>query len=146
MKNITINFAAQTIEMTQSFANAASKYGSSAYMELISIKRDFPHFEVTTIKPSKKVNAFKGLDINFMEEYISGKDGAESDEMKEFNILRGKTDDKFAAKATFGEIKVWFLAKYPEFENARANIDAIVAQAKETHKQRNKARETRKAA
>ena len=70
----------------------------------ISIKRDFPHFEVTTIKPSKKVNAFKGLDINFMEEYISGKDGAESDEMKEFNILRGKTDDKFAAKATFGEI------------------------------------------
>ena len=66
--------------------------------------------------------------------------------MNTFNLLCGNTDEEFAAKATFGEIKVWFLAKSPEFENARANIDAIVAQAKETHKQQKEAREARKAA
>ena len=146
MKNITINFAAQTIEMTQSFANAASKYGSSAYMELISIKRDFPDFKQSIIKPTKKVNSFKGLDIAFMEKYITNHDDNEGSKMKVFNTLRGETNDEFAAKASYGEIKMWFLTQYPEFENARADIDAIVAQAKEAHKQQKKAREARKAA
>lgn len=42
MKNININFQKQTIEMTKTFANSASNYGSEAYNELMNAKRDFP--------------------------------------------------------------------------------------------------------
>lgn len=41
MKNININFQKQTIEMTKTFANSASNYGSEAYNELMNAKRDF---------------------------------------------------------------------------------------------------------
>ena len=57
--------------------------------------------------------------------------GAESEQMATFNLLCGNTDDELAAKASFGEIKMWFLTQYPEIEKARQNIDEIIAKAKE---------------
>ena len=132
MKNININFQKQTIEMTKTFANSASNYGSEAYNELMNAKRDFPSYTVTIVKTaSKKKDSFKGLNLQYMKKYITEKSGADSEQMKDFNLLCGNTDDELAAKASFGEIKMWFLTQYPEIEKARQNIDEIIAKAKE---------------
>ena len=132
MRNININFQKQTIEMTKTFANSASNYGSEAYNELMNAKRDFPSYTVTIVKTaSKKKDSFKGLNLQYMKKYITEKSGADSEQMKDFNLLCGNTDDELAAKASFGEIKMWFLTQYPEIEKARQNIDEIIAKAKE---------------
>ena len=132
MKNININFQKQTIEMTKTFANSASNYGSEAYNELMNAKRDFPSYTVSIVKAaSKKKDSFKGLNLKYMEKYITDHSGAASEQMNTFNLLCGNTDDELAAKASFGEIKMWFLTQYPEIEKARQNIDEIIAKAKE---------------
>lgn len=132
MKNININFQKQTIEMTKTFANEASNYGSEAYNELMNAKRDFPSYTVSIAKAaSKKKDSFKGLNLKYMEKYITDHSGAASEQMNTFNLLCGNTDDELAAKASFGEIKMWFLTQYPEIEKARQNIDEIIAKAKE---------------
>ena len=130
MKNI--NFQKQTIEMTKTFANSASNYGSEAYNELMNAKRDFPSYTVSIAKAaSKKKDSFKGLNLKYMEKYITDHSDAASEQMNTFNLLCGNTDDELAAKASFGEIKMWFLTQYPEIEKARQNIDEIIAKAKE---------------
>lgn len=132
MKNININFQKQTIEMTKTFANSASNYGSEAYNELMNAKRDFLSYTVSIVKAaSKKKDSFKGLNLKYMEKYITDHSGAASEQMNTFNLLCGNTDDELAAKASFGEIKMWFLTQYPEIEKARQNIDEIIAKAKE---------------
>jgi len=132
MKNININFQKQTIEMTKTFANDASNYGSEAYNELMNAKRDFPSYTVSIVKAaSKKKDSFKGLNLKYMEKYITDHSGAASEQMATFNLLCGNTNDELAAKASFGEIKMWFLTQYPEIEKARQNIDEIIAKAKE---------------
>ena len=132
MRNININFQKQTIEMTKTFANSASNYGSEAYNELMNAKRDVPSYSVTIVKTaSKKKDSFKGLNLQYMKKYITEKSGTDSEQMKDFNLLCGNTDDELAAKASFGEIKMWFLTQYPEIEKARQNIDEIIAKAKE---------------
>jgi len=132
MRNININFQKQIIEMTKTFANDASNYGSEAYNELMNAKRDFPSYTVTIVKTaSKKKDSFKGLNLQYMKKYITEKAGTDSEQMKDFNLLCGNTDDELAAKASFGEIKMWFLTQYPEIEKARQNVDEIIAKAKE---------------
>lgn len=106
MKNININFQKQTIEMTKTFANSASNYGSEAYNELMNAKRDFPSYTVTIVKTASKKDSFKGLNLKYMEKYITEKSGVESEQMATFNLLCGNTDDELAAKASFGEIKM----------------------------------------
>lgn len=147
MRNININFQKNTIEISSAFAKKASNYGSDEYIELTSVKHDFPNFRIVTVKaPSNKAPHFKGLTIDYMKKYITKKDGAESERMKTFNILRGNTNDELAVKATYGEIKMWFLSQYPELENAQADIEGIISQAKETHEQQKKERDAHKAA
>lgn len=113
--------------MTKTFANSASNYGSEAYNELMNAKRDFPSYTVTIVKTASKKDSFKGLNLKYMEKYITEKSGVESEQMATFNLLCGNTDDELAAKASFGEIKMWFLTQYPEIEKARQNIDEIIA-------------------
>ena len=145
MKNININFQKQTIEMTKTFANSASNYGSEAYNELMNAKRDFPSYTVTIVKTaSKKKDSFKGLNLQYMKKYITEKSGAESEQMATFNLLCGNTDDELAARASFGEIKMWFLDTYPEIKNfheSRADrIKAIKEKQKKAAEEKAKAK------
>lgn len=140
MKNIKINFANNTIEISAKFAKAASEYGSSEYRELMAAKNDFPTFTVSVSKPAtKKNNSFKGLTTAYMEEYIKGHDDEDGTIMNEFKTLRGKNGSEISATATYGEIKMWFLNTYPEFEKTRSDIEDIMKRVKAE-------RESRKAA
>lgn len=132
MKNIQINFANNTIEITKNFSKEASYYGSEAYNELMGAKRDFPTYTVIVkAAPKRKANAYKGLNYEYMKKYIIKNSGEESEQMKDFNTLCGNTDEEFAVKASFGKVKKWFLATYPEIEESRERVNEIIAKAKE---------------
>ena len=50
--------------------------------------------------------------------------------MAEYKNLRGKSDEAVAAFAnslTYGEIKAWFLAKYPEITEFHRKREAMIA-------------------
>ena len=70
MKNIRLDYAKETIEITKAFEKKASVYGSLAYNELATVRRDFPTFKLK-ISESKGSNGFKGMDYDFMRNYIS---------------------------------------------------------------------------
>ena len=118
MTNITINYKKNTIEISKSFAKSASAYGTQDYYALVEAKKEFPNFRLV-VKTSKSNNTFKGMDFNFMREYISKHDNA--DEMMEsFTKLCD-------SKLSYGEIKAWFIAHYPVFHDCKTRADWILA-------------------
>lgn len=131
MSNININFNNRTIEMSKKFAAAAKRFGSEAYKELQEARRDYPTFRVVT-KSAKagKRDTYKGLTYAFMENYIKGHDDENGAIMKEFNSLRATTEEAKAVGAaalSYGDIKAWFLAKYPEFAAFQKKREEILA-------------------
>ena len=63
------NFEKRTIEMTKSEAKAASRVGSEEYKELLEVRKEFPGYRIV-VKENKSKNVFKGMDYDFMINYI----------------------------------------------------------------------------
>ena len=130
MTTIKINEANRTIEVTKAFANKASKFGSDEYKMLKEARNDFPTFKVVTKSAGKRKGTFKGLTITYMKEYIEKHD---SENMKDFCILCGRNENweivDLARMVTYGEIKSWFLKKYPEFNEYTKNANKILQSA-----------------
>jgi len=126
---MTINFTNNTIEMTKTESKAASKFGSDMYKQLQEARRDYPTYTVVIKATSSKRESLKGLTYDYMEKYIKKHDDDNCSVMEEYKMLRGKTDDVLASSVSYGEVKEWFLAKFPEiadFHKKREEIlDAI---------------------
>ena len=118
MSNITINYKKNTIEITKSFEKKASVYGSDAYCELKEARKEFPNYRLV-VKTTKSNNSFKGMDYDFMKEYISKHEDSEK-HTEELNELIDK-------KLTYGEIKQWFVETYPIFKNCETRAQWILA-------------------
>jgi hypothetical protein len=118
MSNISINFKKNTIEVTKSFEKKARTYGSEEYNELINAKKEFPNYRLV-IKTTKSNKSFKGMDYDFMKEYISKHEDSE----KRTNELNDLIDKKL----TYGEIKQWFIETYPIFEDCKTRAQWILA-------------------
>lgn len=113
-----LNHADETIELTKQFAKASGKYNSEEYKLLMEVKKDFPNYKIVvkdTPKRKQSKDSFKGLTYDYMERYIQ-KQGNDEEILKAFNELRKKenTNDKLTERATYGEIKKWFLNTFPE--------------------------------
>ena len=108
MSNITIDYKKSTIEITKSFEKQASVYGSQAYNELRTARAEFPTYR-----------AFKGMDYDFMIEYIEKHDNAEQ-RKADFEKLR-------ASGLTYGEIKQWFVSTYTVFQNCKTKAQWVLA-------------------
>ena len=119
MKNITISYEKKTIEITKAFAKKASEYGTIAYNELSKVRREFPSFDIVVVTPkTSNANTLKGMDCDFMEEYIQKQ--ANADELMEsFKKLR--------AKLSYAEIKQWFIEQFPVFANCKTRAQWILA-------------------
>ena len=146
MTNIIINDKNRTIEITKKFANEAKRYGTQEYEDLKAARADFPRYRVVVKSSGKKADCFKGLTYDYMKSYITKKiaDRAKEIEkandpeaknefeeiLKKFYTLCGKTEDgkdqEFAATATYGEIKKWFLDQFSELKIQRKTIDEIL--------------------
>ena len=102
----------------------------------------YPTFRIE-IKASKSKDNMKGLDTKFMKKYIEAHDDAEHTVLKEFYSLRGLDENgkpaAFAIPVSYGQLKMWFLSKYPAVEAMNDTVNKIIEQAK-------KAREEQKAA
>ncbi len=126
---MTINYISMTIEMTKAESKAAGKVGTEAFKEMLSLMQQFPNYkiQVATRAVTKKACDYKGLTYEYMEKYIKAHDEDKSI-MKEYQMLRGLTNEAqeaLAESCTYQEIKVWFLAKFPqikEFHEMRQNL------------------------
>lgn len=117
MSRITINYKKSTIEITKSFEKQASVFGSEAYNELCDARKEFPNYRLV-VKSSKSNSTFKGMDYDFMLEYISKHDDAE----KHKEELKKLCDSKL----TYGEIKQWFVSVYPVFKECETRAQWIL--------------------
>ena len=107
-----INFAAKTIEVTKTFANKASHFGSEEYHALRTAMCDLPDFTVVTKVTSKPCRIYtKGLTYEYMESYISMVD-EDGSLMKDFQCLR--------QGCNYAEVKKWFVTALPEINNFAA--------------------------
>lgn len=131
---------AKVIEMNKTEAKAAGCFNTEEFRELAALRAAYPDFRIV-IKAVKAKDNMKGLDIPFMEKYIASHDDEDGTIMKEFRLLRGLDENgkklEIIEPASYGEMKMWFLSKYPELE--RFDVNAILVKAKA-------AREAQKAA
>lgn len=129
MTNITINNKKNAIEISKNFEKKASVFGSREYKMLQKARRDYPDFRVVTKTAAKRnKDTYKGLTYSLMEKYISAHD-EDGSIMKEFNNMRGVGEEAEAMMAeaiTYGEMKAWFLDKFPEIEEFQAKREAIL--------------------
>ena len=130
-----INYAKNVIELSAKEAREAEIYGSPAYLALLDAKRQFEGFTVVVKTKSTKTASFKGLNREFMKKHIEENPIEGKDLMAEFNALCGLDSEgskkAFAAVASFGELRMWFLNAYPEFAESRSKIDEILAKTRE---------------
>ena len=125
-----ILFAREVIELSAKEAREAENYGSPAYLALMDAKSQFPTFSVGTKTKKKNAGAFKGMNREFMKKHIEAHPKEGRDLMAEFNKLCGLDADgnkkAFAAVASVGELRMWFLNEFPEFNESRSRIDEIL--------------------
>lgn len=130
MKNININYRKNAIEITSAFAKKASRYGSKEYEDMVNVRSNFSTFTISVVNTtSKRKGTFKGLSYECMKKYITNESGADSEQMKNFNTLCGNSDEQSADRASYGQIKKWFLSEYPDFKNADERIKRIIETA-----------------
>ena len=123
-----VNYSNKTIDLTPAEAKKASKINSDQYNELIKARADFPTYKVVIIQNKRKsADTLKGLTYAFMEKYLSAH-GSEV-QIKEYNKLRTKSETDAKAIVSYGEIKKWFLAQFPEILNKRKELKEIIAAA-----------------
>ena len=137
---LTINTAANTIEMTKEFARKAKYFGTDEYKLLQDARKDYPTFSVATRKTVSK-ESYKGLTINYMYNYIKKhpqsltlEDGTIMTALEVFTEIVG-VDEKGRKMADvetafYGEIRAWFLDTYPEVKNKKDNIKKLLTAKK----------------
>ena len=135
------NLFSRKIEMTKTEAKAAGKPNTTEYKTLLELMKNFPGFPIEIVKSAaKKVDRFKGLDTNYMENYIKSH---KPELLETFYELRGLDANgkkvELAAAATYGEIKMWFLTQFPEIEKLGENVNKIIEEARKAREAQKKA-------
>ena len=135
------NLFSRKIEMTKTEAKAAGKPNTTEYNTLLELMKNFPGFQIEIVKSAaKKADRFKGLDINYMENYIKSH---KPELLETFYELRGLDANgkkvELAAAATYGEIKMWFLTQFPEIEKLGENVNKIIEEARRAREAQKKA-------
>ena len=135
------NLFSRKIEMTKTEAKAAGKPNTTEYNTLLELMKNFPGFPIEIVKSAAKmVDRFKGLDINYMENYIKSH---KPELLETFYELRGLDANgkkvELAAAATYGEIKMWFLTQFPEIEKLGENVNKIIEEARKAREAQKKA-------
>ena len=127
--NITINDKNRTIEMNKATATAAAKFGTDAYNQLQTARRDYPTYRVITVKQKGAQPEYKGMDYKYMEKYIAAHDDENGSIMDQYKMLTGKSEagkDAMADAACYADVKEWFLMTYPEIEKFHSDRDALL--------------------
>ena len=106
-----VQFTTHTIEVTKTFAEKATRFGSEEYNMLRTTMQDLPNFKIV-VKAARKVRhrtTLGGMNYEQMMQYISTHENAE-DLMNEFMSLR-------KCGCNYGQVKQWFLHRCYEAQN-----------------------------
>ena len=107
-------FIERSIEITKTFADKASHFGSEEYNMLRTAMQDLPDFKVI-VKAAPKCRKHKvcgGINHEQIMKHISAHEYSE-ELMDEFMKLR-------EYGCNYGQIRMWFLTRFPEFNNFAA--------------------------
>ena len=130
-----INHKNCTIELTKTEMKEAETFGSQMYKDLREARQDNPNYRVKVVSPGKKVDHHKGLTADAMKKFIQKHDDENQTILKEFYQLRGLTpegkEDVFGCAVSYGELKQWFFAQYPEFKKMEDSVNEIMKKVKE---------------
>lgn len=107
MKNYEINFAANTITITQKFAKEASQIGTEAFKTMLELRQ--LGMTIITKTPAKKKNT--SLTYAKMETYISLLEDAEKYQ-SEFDAVCAES---LAMKAPYAYVQKWFKETFPNY-------------------------------
>ena len=125
--SIVINSKNRTIEISKKFEAAAKHFATQEYENLQTARSHYPNYRVVVRATAKKGDHYKGLTFDYMEKYIKAHN---MDLLVTFYTLCGKTSEgeeqDFAAAATYGEIKKWFLEQFPALQIQRKTINEIL--------------------
>lgn len=129
MTTITINDKNHTIELSKTFAKAASLFGSVEYNQLQVARRDYPHYRVITMKQkSTRKDVFANMSFAFMDKYV--KEHADDTAKAEYLNLRGLKEnwdkDENGIPADYQSIKDWFLSTFKEFEEFQTKRQGLL--------------------
>lgn len=100
-----VQFTTHTIEITKTFAEKASRFGSEEYNMLRTAMQDLPDFKIV-VKATRKVrhrNALGGMTYEQMSKYISTLENPE-ELYAEFVKLR-------ECGCNYAQVKQWFLSR-----------------------------------
>ena len=131
------NLMKKTIEMSKTEAKAAGKIGSEKCKELREYMEMYPTFTIDIKTSAKRKNEFRGLDYDYMRNYIQKHDDEDGTIMAEFNDLiaqdkeEGKEGFERAKAANYAQVKKWFLKKFPAIkqykEDHQKKVQEILA-------------------
>ena len=144
MTSISINAKNRTIELSKTFAKAASLFGSEEYNQLQVARHDYPNYRVITAKQKNTGKSeFAKLSFKFMDKYV--KAHAQTDDVKtEYRSLRGLDEnwekDENGLAEDYQIIKDWFLNAFPSFEQAHNERVELLKKIKEEKVERLKNR------
>ena len=130
MTSISINAKNRTIELSKTFAKAASLFGSDEYKQLQEARRDYPNYRVVTLKQKGAPKAeFAKLSFDFMDKYV--RDHVQNDDDRATYLeMRGLDEnwekDENGLPEDHARVKDWFLNTFLEFEEARAKRKALL--------------------
>ena len=131
-----INLVKNEVVITKKENAAMSNPKSDEFAELMSLRSQFPNLKVV-VRETKSRDCYKGLTEKFMAEYIEKNGDEEAKE--EFNSLIGKAS-VLGDKVSYGELKMWFLSKFPEIEEFYTKRNDVLKTAKATMDTRRKNR------
>ena len=107
MKNYSINFATNTITLTQKFAKEASQIGTEAFKTMMELRQ--LGMTIITKEPVQKKNT--NLTYKKMEKYISLLEDAEKYQA-EFNAVCAES---LAMKVPYVYVQKWFKKTFPNY-------------------------------
>lgn len=140
---MNINFEAKTIEMTKAEAKEAGRFNSEKYIELKEIRSEFPTFRIVTKNAPKKKDTYKGLTYTYMAQYIETHTKSGDVRRTEFAQMSGYVNGvkiAFAETATYGEVKAWFLLRFPEIEEYNNAVGNLRKKIKAENEAKNEAK------
>ena len=124
--NYAINHLENTIIVTKNFLKEAGMIGTTAYAELIALRKELPDYQIVPREIKKPHRTKPGSHLTYikMKNHIAAKEGTDSEAMKAFEKV------KELAKAQvnpFDYTKKWFLEHYSDdFKDTEDVADADI--------------------
>ena len=131
-----IDFVAHKVLVSSKYMKDAGEFGSDAFNKIMEIKSTLPDFTIETVEQKKDPK--KGiLTLETMEAYLIKQYGEDSQQIREFRMVREASKAHKAGRFSF--MKKWFHAVYPEGYRLLSGIGGAEEKARQRKEQAQKA-------